>query len=670
MQTLAIIGNPNSGKTTLFNRLTGSNQHVGNWPGVTVERKTGQIRHVGRQIDVVDLPGIYSLSPYTQEELIARTFVLSSEVDGILNIVDATNLERNLYLTMQLIGLGLPMVIALNFIDEVEAQQIHIDCEKLSSRLGVRVFPISARHGTGMLPLLDVLTGDTKQMPPPTRQPAYPHGVRAAIEQGGLVLAQTNVRACSRPFYATKFLENDSQILSQISLSPEQEQQFCAIRNTLCAHEVGQDAEMLLAGAFYDYIETIVSDCMTRPLHPQPTMTDRIDHIVMDKWLAMPIFLFVMGLMFWTTFGPIGESLKNALEGLLQGILAPNLESFLIVSGASDWTISLVCDGILGGVGGVLSFLPQIVLLFFFLALLEDTGYLARIAFIMDTLLRRIGLSGKSFVPMLMGFGCTTPAVMAARTMENDKDRRMTILLTPFMSCGAKLPVYALVAGAIFGKHAGLVIISLYIFGIVMSIFSGFLLKNTVFRDVSSGFVLELPPYRLPTFEGTVRSMFDKAMDFITRAGTLIFLMSILIWLLQNVTPTLSAASTPESSILGLFGHFLAPIFSPLGFGVWQASVALLAGLVAKEAVVSTMLVLYGVSTSAALSEILSGVFSPAAAYAFLVFVLLYMPCMSAFATIKRELGSWRWAFSAAAFQTLLAWITSFFVYHIGMLLF
>lgn len=670
MQTLAIIGNPNSGKTTLFNCLTGSNQHVGNWPGVTVERKTGRITHVGRQIDVVDLPGIYSLSPYTQEEIIARSFVLSSELDGILNIVDATNLERNLYLTMQLIELGLPMVIALNFIDALEAQQIHIDCEKLSTRLGVRVFPISARHGKGILPLLDVLTSSTNEMHPPTHQPAYPHGVSTAIGQGALVLAQTNLRACSCPFYAEKCLENDLNIRSQIVLTPEQEHQLSAIRNALCAHEVGQDTEMLFAGAFYDYIEAIVSDCVTRPLHPKPTVTDRIDRIIMHKWFALPIFLAVMTLMFWTTFGPIGQSLKGALEGLLQGVLSPKLESFLLTSGASDWVISLVCDGILGGVGGVLSFLPQIILLFFFLAMMEDTGYLARIAFIMDTLLRHIGLSGKSFVPMLMGFGCTTPAVMAARTMENDKDRHMTILLTPFMSCGAKLPVYALIAGAIFGKHAGFVIISLYIFGILMSIFSGFLLKKTVFRDVSSGFVLELPPYRLPTFKGTVRSMVDKAMDFITRAGTLIFLMSILIWLLQNITPTLSAASTPESSILGMFGRFLAPLFSPLGFGMWQASVALLAGLIAKEAVVSTMLVLYGVSTSAALSDILSGLLSPAAAYAFLVFILLYMPCMSAFATIKRELGSWRWAFSAAAFQTLLAWITSFVVYHIGMLVF
>ena len=667
MRTLAIIGNPNSGKTTLFNRLTGSNQHVGNWPGVTVDRKTGHINYQGKRTDVVDLPGIYSLSPYTQEEIIAREFVLSDDLDGILNIVDATNLERNLYLTMQLIGLGLPMVVALNFIDDVEAQDIHIDCARLSERLGVPVFPISARRGLGMDALLQAVTGE---MQPPTHQPSYLHGVGAAIRRGAEILEATDIRACSRPFYAAKLLEDDPQIVSHVQLTPEQRKEMDDLADALSAHEIGHDHEMMFADAVYDYIEDIVRNSVHKPDHPKLTPTDRIDRVVINKWLAVPIFIAIMALMFWTTFGPIGEGLKGLLETLIQGMLAPWLENTLLALGASDWVIGLTCDGIIGGVGGVVSFLPQIVILFFFLSMLEDTGYLARIAFIMDTLLRRIGLSGKSFVPMLMGFGCTTPAVMAARTMENEKDRRMTIMLTPFMSCGAKLPVYALVAGAIFGRNAGLVIISLYVFGILMSIFAGFLLKKTVFHDVSSGFVLELPPYRLPTFKGTVRGMWDKAKDFITKAGTVIFLMSIVIWVLQNFTPTFAVAASPESSILGVFGRFIAPIFAPLGFGEWQASVSLLTGLVAKEAVVSTMSVLYGVSASADLATILTGVFSPVAAYAFLIFILLYMPCMSAFATIKREMGGWRWALGAAAFQTCLAWLTAFVVYHIGMLLF
>lgn len=667
MHTLAIIGNPNSGKTTLFNRLTGSNQHVGNWPGVTVDRKTGHITYNGKKTDVVDLPGIYSLSPYTQEEIIAREFVLSDELDGILNIVDATNLERNLYLTMQLIGLGLPMVVALNFIDDVESQDIHIDCDKLQERLGVPVYPISARRGVGMDALLAAVTGE---MQPPTHQPAYLHGVGAAIRRGAEILEQTDIRACSRPFYAAKLLEDDPQIVSHVQLSLEQRQEMDDLADALSAHDIGHDHEMMFADAVYDYIEGVVHDSVHKPVHPKLTPTERIDKVVINKWLAVPIFIAIMALMFWTTFGPIGEGLKGVLETLIQGKLSPWLESTLLAAGASDWVIGLVCDGIIGGVGGVVSFLPQIVILFFFLSMLEDTGYLARIAFIMDTLLRRIGLSGKSFVPMLMGFGCTTPAVMAARTMENEKDRRMTIMLTPFMSCGAKLPVYSLVASAIFGANAGLVVISLYVFGILMSIFAGFVLKKTVFRDVSSGFVLELPPYRLPTFKGTVRGMWDKARDFITKAGTVIFLMSIVIWVLQNFTPTFAVAASPETSILGVFGRFIAPIFAPLGFGEWQASVSLLTGLVAKEAVVSTMSVLYGVSASADLSAILSSIFSPVAAYAFLVFILLYMPCMSAFATIKRELGGWRWALSAAAFQTCLAWLTAFVVYHVGMLLF
>ena len=667
MHTLAIIGNPNSGKTTLFNRLTGSNQHVGNWPGVTVDRKTGHINYQGKRTDVVDLPGIYSLSPYTQEEIIAREFVLSDDLDGILNIVDATNLERNLYLTMQLIGLGLPMVVALNFIDDVEAQDIHIDCARLSERLGVPVFPISARRGLGMDALLQAVTGE---MQPPTHQPSYLHGVGAAIRRGAEILEATDIRACSRPFYAAKLLEDDPQIVSHVQLTPEQRKEMDDLADALSAHEIGHDHEMMFADAVYDYIEDIVRNSVHKPDHPKLTPTDRIDRVVINKWLAVPIFIAIMALMFWTTFGPIGEGLMGLLETLIQGMLAPWLENTLLALGASDWVIGLTCDGIIGGVGGVVSFLPQIVILFFFLSMLEDTGYLARIAFIMDTLLRRIGLSGKSFVPMLMGFGCTTPAVMAARTMENEKDRRMTIMLTPFMSCGAKLPVYALVAGAIFGRNAGLVIIILYVFGILMSIFAGFLLKKTVFRDVSSGFVLELPPYRLPTFKGTVRGMWDKAKDFITKAGTVIFLMSIVIWVLQNFTPTFAVAASPESSILGVFGRFIAPIFAPLGFGEWQASVSLLTGLVAKEAVVSTMSVLYGVSASADLATILTGVFSPVAAYAFLIFILLYMPCMSAFATIKREMGGWRWALGAAAFQTCLAWLTAFVVYHIGMLLF
>ncbi len=664
-RTIAIIGNPNSGKTTLFNRLTGSNQHVGNWPGVTVDRKTGHICYQSHTVDVVDLPGIYSLSPFTQEEIIAREYVLSDAPDGILNIVDATNIERNLYLTMQLIALGLPMVIALNFIDDCRAQGIEINCEALSETLGVRVIPISARKGENMDKLLGIVTGGMQK---PAHQPAYLHGVGAAIGKVARALEETQLRRENLPFYALKLLEGDSHVLQTVTLPPAAQKTVETTAAALSSHGC-EDNEMILADALYDFIEETVRRAVKRPEKPVLTLTERLDRVIINKWLALPIFALLMVLMFWSTFGPIGSFFAGLFETLIHGVLMPAVQNGLRAAGASGWIVGLVCDGVLGGVGGVISFLPQIIILFFFLSLLEDTGYLARIAFIMDTLLRRIGLSGKSFVPMLMGFGCTTPAVMAARTMENEKDRRMTIMLTPFMSCGAKLPVYALFAGAIFPQCASFIIISLYVLGILVGIFAGWLLKKTVFRGVSSGFVLELPPYRLPTARGTLQNMWEKAKDFITKAGTVIFVMSIVVWLLQNFTPTLQTAVDSSDSILGVFGRCIAPIFSPLGFGEWRASVSILTGIIAKEAVVSTMSVLYGVDLSA-LGGLLSTVFSPVAAYTFLVFILLYMPCTSAFATIKREMGGWKWAVGAAAFQTGLAWVVSCLVYQIGSLVF
>lgn len=669
-KTVAIIGNPNSGKTTLFNRLTGSNQHVGNWPGVTVDRKTGHICHDGVGIDIVDLPGIYSLSPYTQEEIIAREFVLSDELDGILNIVDAANIERNLYLTLQLIAMGLPMVVALGFMDDVRAQGIVIDCKALSERLGVPVVPISAKKGENMHDLLDELAHGMRA---PAKQPAYLHGVGAAIRRAAEQLQPLPLRRCSLPFYAAKLLEGDSAMWGQmdrIQMPQAMRNEINSIAAGMQSHANLTDKEMVLADALYDYIEEIVRASYRRPKVRQETLTERIDKIVLHRVWALPIFAFFMFLMFWCTFGPLGTLLGDGMEYLIQSVISPAIRSGLTAVGTAEWLIGLICDGAIGGVGGVLSFLPQIVILFFFLSVLEDTGYLARVAFIMDTLLRRIGLSGKSFVPMLMGFGCTTPAVMAARTMENDADRRMTIMLTPFMSCGAKLPVYALVAGAIFGRHQGLVVISLYVLGILMGILAGFILKKTIFKEVSSGFVLELPTYRMPSFKGTVLNMWQKAKDFITRAGTLIFLMSVVIWLLQNFTPSLAVAQNAGESILGVIGTFIAPVFAPLGFGQWQESVALLTGLVAKEAVVSTMSVLYGAGgDSAVLTGLLGSVFTPLSAYSFLVFTLLYMPCMSAFATIKREMGGWRWAFGAAAFQTALAYLAALVIYQVGCLL-
>ena len=431
-KTIAIIGNPNSGKTTLFNRLTGSNQHVGNWPGVTVDRKTGHVCHDGVGVDIVDLPGIYSLSPYTQEEIIAREYVLSDELDGILNIVDAANIERNLYLTLQLISLGLPMVVALGFMDDVRAQGVEINVKELERRLGVPVVPISAKKGENIHDLLDELAHGMRA---PAQQPTYLHGVGAAIRRAADLLRPLPLRECSLPFYAAKLLEGDKELWAKYGgdMPREMREQLDALAEGMHSHANSTDNEMVLADALYDYIEEVVRACFKRPKEHKLTVTERIDAVVLHRVWALPIFAFFMFLMFWTTFGPFGSWLGDGMEYLIQGIISPSVQSGLAALGTAEWMVNLICDGIIGGVGSMLSFLPQIVILFFFLSVLEDTGYLARVAFIMDTLLRRIGLSGKSFVPMLMGFGCTTPAVMAARTMENDADRRMTIMLTPFM---------------------------------------------------------------------------------------------------------------------------------------------------------------------------------------------------------------------------------------------
>lgn len=667
---IALIGNPNSGKTTLFNRLTGAHQHIGNWPGVTVERKTGQLSHEGTDITLVDLPGIYSLSPYTQEERIAEEYVLSDEVEGILNVVDAVHIERSLYLTLQLIALGLPMVVVLGFMDDAAAQGMTIDCVKMSRRLGVPVVAVCAKNGENIGGLRDALVWG---MQPPTRQPAYLDGIGAAIRHTTAQIASLPLRTSSLPFYTEKLLEGDASIWTRLERRGMPRAMRYAVEKTAKGMQQRadqDDREMILADARYAYIEALVCDTCHLPREQKESITERIDRILLHRIWALPIFALFMFVMFWCTFGPLGTWLENRMQYLIQGVLSSAIYGMLETVQASAWITSLVCDGIIGGVGSVLRFLPQILILFFFLSVLEDSGYLARVAFIMDALLCRIGLSGKSFVPMLMGFGCTTTAVMAARTMENEDDRRMTIMLTPYMSCAAKLPVFALVAGALFDKHEGLVIISLYILGIVMGVVAGFLLKATVFQGVSADFVLELPPYRMPRLRETVRSIWQRVTDFVTRAGTVILVMSVAIWLMQYFTPAMTVAQSADESILAALGHMIAPIFRPLGFADWRLTVALLAGLAAKEAVVSTMRVLYGTGADGVmLAGLLGSVLTPLAGYSFLVFTLLYMPCISAFATIRRELGGWRPAVGAAAFQTTLAYLMALAIYQIGSLL-
>ena len=667
---IALIGNPNSGKTTLFNQLTGAHQHIGNWPGVTVERKTGQISHKGLDITLVDLPGIYSLSPYTQEERIAEEYVLSDEVDGILNIVDAVHIERSLYLTLQLIALGLPMIVVLGFMDDASAQGMTIDCVKMSRRLGVPVVAVCARTGENMGGLRDALVWG---MQPPVRQTTYLGGIGAAIRHTTAQIASLPLRPSSLPFYAEKLLEGDAAIWARLERRGMPRAMQHAVEKTASGMQQRADQadrEMILADARYTYIEALVRDTCQLPQEQEETITERIDRILLHRIWALPIFALFMFVMFWCTFGPLGTWLENRMQYLIQGVLSSAIYGMLEAAQVSAWITSLVCDGIIGGVGSVLRFLPQILILFFFLSVLEDSGYLARVAFMMDALLRRIGLSGKSFVPMLMGFGCTTTAVMAARTMENEDDRRMTIMLTPYMSCAAKLPVFALVAGALFDKYEGLVVISLYILGIAMGAVAGFLLKATVFQGVSADFVLELPPYRMPRLRETVRNMWQRVTDFVTRAGTVILVMSVAIWLMQYFTPAMTVAQRADESVLAALGRTLALIFRPLGFDDWRLTVALLAGLAAKEAVVSTMRVLYGTGADGALlAGLLGSVLTPLAGYSFLVFTLLYMPCISAFATIRRELGGWGPAVGAAVLQTALAYLTALVIYQIGSLL-
>lgn len=664
--TAALAGNPNSGKTTLFNLLTGSNQYVGNWAGVTVEMKKGSFWLGEHEIELVDLPGIYSLSPYSMEEVISRDYLCDKRPDMIINIVDGTNLERNLYLTLQLTELGIPTMLAVNMTDELQAQGTQVDYSALGDALGVGIAPISAKKEMGIDQLKNELTKGLQQKRPP-RRCSYNASTTVALKQI-LSLLDLPKTAVSPDYYASKILENDPNLYKKLRLCAQVKQKTDAIRAGY-EQQGGHDAQTLLADARYRYIEQLIRRYVVKK-PPKHSITDRIDRVVIHKYLAIPIFLLIMLLIFVVTFGPLGNLLKDASTAFINNTFSPFITNALSAASAPDWCVSLFVDGIISGVGAVLAFLPQIMLLFLFLTLLEDSGYMARAAFVMDGFLRRIGLNGKAFIPMLMGFGCTVPAVMAARTMENKNEKRLTIMLVPFMSCAARMPVYALFAGALFPRHQGLVVFGLYILGIVVAILTGLLLKKTIFKKNDAPFLLELPPYRLPAAKTLLRHLWDRCRDFIVRAGTLIFSMSVIVWVLQSFTPDLVRTTSSQESILGHLGTLLAPVFLPLGFGTWQAAVSLLSGVVAKEAVLSSLMVIYGMGTQEALSAFLPSVFTPLSALSFMVFVLLYVPCIAAFGTIKREMGSWRWALGSMLMQTLVAYTISLLVYQLGSLLF
>ncbi len=666
---IALAGNQNCGKTTLFNRLTGSNQHVGNFPGVTVEKKMGKIKSF-KEASLVDLPGIYSLSPYTSEEVVTRDFILKDHPDLIINIVDATNIERNLYLSLQLMELQIPMVIALNMMDEVIASGNSIDVEKLSKALRIPVVPISASKNEGIEDLIHVVKKQVKNQEQAVNLDFCQGEVHRAIHSIAHII-EDHAKEAGVPtrFASTKLVEGDEPMRKELQLHNDDIDIIEKIVKSM-EDALQTDREAALADMRYSFIEEVVADCVVKKnVSTAQARSEKIDRILTHKYFGIPIFILIMLCIFYLTFGPIGGNMQALLE---EGIAyaTDGLSNLLTSLGVSEWLHALLIDGVCNGVGSVLSFLPVIVTLFFFLSLLEDSGYMARVAFVMDKLLRKIGLSGRSFVPMLIGFGCSVPAIMSARTLSSERDRKMTIIVTPFMSCSAKLPIYGMITAAFFPEHTALVLISVYIIGILVAIISALLLKNTIFKGDSIPFVMELPAYRIPSAKSVVLHMWEKAKDFMRKAFTIIFVASIVIWFLQSYDLSFTAVSDSQDSILASIGTFISHIFAPLGFHDWRASTALVTGITAKESVVSTLSVLTQTSSDAGLSAALQSIFTPVSAFAYLCFTVLYMPCVAAFAATRRELGSMKQALLAAAYQTVTAYIVAFSVFQIGSLFF
>ena len=661
--TFALVGNQNCGKTTLFNQLTGSKQHVGNFPGVTVDRKDGVI-HGYENTLITDLPGIYSMSPYSSEEIVTREFVIKQKPRGIINIVDATNIERNLYLTMQLLELGFPMVVALNMMDELRENNGSVKVNEMEALLGVPVIPISAAKGEGIEELIRHAVHVAKYQESPMendfcrKEEGIHRGIHAVMH-----LIEDHAQKTEIPvrFAASKVMEGDEKILEQLSLT-ENEKNLLEDIARQTEEETGLDRAAAVAQMRFEYIEDVCNKTVIKPKESKERLrSQKIDHFLTGKYTGIPAFIGIMGIVFWLTFNVIGAFLQGALESGITA-LTELVDGAMTAANVSSVVHSLVIDGIFNGVGGVLSFLPIIVTLFFFLSILEDSGYMARVAFIMDKLLRKLGLSGRSIVPMLIGFGCTVPGVMASRTLPSERDRKMTILLTPFMSCTAKLPIYAFFTAAFFPKNGALVMIGLYVFGIVMGILMALIFKKTAFKGEAVPFVMELPNYRMPGAKNVLHLLWDKAKDFLQRAFTVIFIATIVIWFLQNFDTGLNMVSNSEDSILALVAGALAPVFAPVGFGDWRIVTALISGFLAKESVVSSLTVLFG--STAVLQSSLTAV----GAGALLVFCLLYTPCVAAIASVKRELGG-KWATAMVIGQCMIAWLAAFVIYRLGMFL-
>ena len=664
----ALAGNQNCGKTTLFNSLTGANQHVGNFPGVTVDQKVGDIKNV-KDCQVVDLPGIYSIRPYTSEEIVTRDFILKNHPDGIINIVDATNIERNLYLTLQLLELRIPTVLALNMMDEVRKGGGTIDVPALSKRLGIPVVPISAAKNEGVSELIRQAVETAKNKVAPKVLDFCPDGpVHRCIHSVSHVIEDHARRVgISSRFAATKLIEGDEQITEMLELD-DNEKELLEHSIIEMEQESGLDRNAALADMRYTFIESVVADTVIKAVEsPEHARSVKIDRILTGRFTAIPVFIGIMLVIFFLTFNVIGSFLSDLLALGIDSLTAL-VDRALTSYGLNPVVHSLVIDGIFAGVGSVLSFLPIIVTLFFFLSILEDTGYMARIAFVMDKLLRKIGLSGRSIVPMLIGFGCTVPAVMATRTLSSDRDRKMTIMLTPFMSCSAKIPIYAVFSAAFFPEYAAVAMIVLYLSGILVGIIAALIMKKTAFRGEPVPFVMELPNYRFPSPKSVGLLLWDKAKDFLQRAFTIIFVATIIIWFLQTFDAHLNVVTDNADSLLAGLGRLIAPVFVPLGTGDWRIATALISGFTAKEAVVSTLGVLLGTGTGD-LAPALSQMFTPLTACAFLAFTLLYTPCVAAVATIKNELGSKLKTLGVVFMQCAIAWLVGTLVYQIGSLI-
>lgn len=665
----ALAGNQNCGKTTLFNQLTGSNQHVGNFPGVTVEQKSGVVKGY-KDCTVVDLPGIYSIRTYTIEEIVTRDFLINEKPDGIINIVDATNIERSLYLTLQLSELKIPMVLALNMMDEVRNNGGTINITELSERFGVPVVPISAAKNDGVEELIETAVNTAKKRIPPGKIDYCSGAVHRCIHAVCHIIEDHADKAgLGRRFCATKLIEADPAIKEKLELN-ENELEMIEHSVTEMESEIGMDRNAAIADMRYTFIENVCDHAVVKCRESKEHIRSvKIDSVLTNRYLAIPMFILIMMAVFWLTFGVIGKFLSDLLTSGIAALTAA-ADNALTVYGLNPVIHSLIIDGIFAGVGSVLSFLPTIVTLFFFLSMLEDSGYMARVAFVMDSLLRKIGLSGRSFVPLIIGFGCSVPAIMATRTLSSERDRKMTIFLTPFMSCSAKLPIYSVFAMAFFSNHSALVMVCLYFFGMICGIIYGIILNKTRFKGNPVPFVMELPNYRLPSPKSVVLLMWDKAKDFLTKAFTVIFTASVIIWFLQSFDSRLNVVTDSSQSLLAALGKIIAPIFAPLGFNDWRISTALITGFTAKEAVVSTLSVLSGAGSSDLLPAILQGMFTPMTAVSFLVFSLLYTPCVAAVAAVRREMNSSFAALFFVLIQCAAAWVAAFAVYNIGMLIF